>query len=121
PSPDDGAVVYSSINHAASGPAAYGLRYLNTQTLAAEGTGMTARAAPRWSPDGTMIAASGEGTLYIVSQPDRTRRDLATDSYAEFLSWSPDSKWIIVERNGPVLELVNAQTGLRLPLGFTRY
>lgn len=121
PSPDDGAVVYSSINHATSGPAAYGLRYLNTQTLAAEGTGMTARAAPRWSPDGTMIAASGEGTLYIVSQPDRTRRDLATDSYAEFLSWSPDSKWIIVERNGPVLELVNAQTGLRLPLGFTGY
>lgn len=121
PSPDGGAVVYSSIDGAVSGPTAYGLRYVNTQTLASEGTGMTTRVAPRWSPDGTMIAATGGGTLYIVSQPDRTRRDLATDSYAEFLSWSPDSKWIIVERDGPVLELVNAETGLRLPLGFTGY
>lgn len=121
PSPDGGAVVYSSIDGAVAGPTAYGLRYVNTQTLASEGTGMTARVAPRWSPDGTMIAATGSGTLYVVTQPDRVRRELATASYAEFLSWSPDSEWIIVERDGPVLELVNAQTGLRLPLGFTGY
>jgi Tol biopolymer transport system component len=124
-SPDGQFIAYTSESSSIPNPggefAGYELRFVNKQTMEVGRTWTPAYAAPRFSPDGSMLAAISNSTLIVRSHPAGVRRDLGTANYAQFLSWSPDSKWIIVERDGPVLELVNAETGLRLPLGFTGY
>jgi hypothetical protein len=79
----------------------------------------------RWSPDGSWIVTARDGTLYAVRPNGNDYHQLATgpngSGYESWASWSPDSKWIAVERHGPVIEIINVETGLRLPLGFTGY
>jgi Tol biopolymer transport system component len=49
----------------------------------------------------------------IISTPLRT--------YDPGIDWSPDGKWIVVRpNNAPALDLINVESGLTLPLAFTR-
>lgn len=80
-------------------------------------------AAPRWSPTGEWILAQNFDTLFVMRPDGSDRRVIgATSSSLEpRASWSPDGQWVVAERGGPVVELINLQSGLRLPLGWTGF
>jgi hypothetical protein len=80
-------------------------------------------AAPRWSPTGAWILAQNYDTLFVL-RPDGSGYRAIGETSASLeprASWSPDGEWIAVEKGGPVIELINLQSGLRLPLGWTGY
>lgn len=72
-----------------------------------------------WSPDGTMLAGTGSGSLgtgiYVFGPDGSNLRLLDTDGLAGHVSWSPDSKEIlfITDSAGgwsPTLAIVNIET-----------
>jgi Tol biopolymer transport system component len=77
----------------------------------------------RWSPLGNNIAFTidRDGTVHLIS-PAGTGNRVVTPLTVYYdptsLSWSPDAQWLAV-RSPTSLELLNVQTGQRLPLGFT--
>lgn len=94
-------------------------------TLTGTTTQLPQRGFPsvRWSPNGSgLLVSAWNGQLFVVSSNGTGYRTLgATPTYTSWASFSPDGEWIAVERNGPVIELINVQTGLVLPLGFTGF
>jgi Tol biopolymer transport system component len=80
--------------------------------------------SPSWSPTGDRIAyLDPQGYVLKVMNPDGTgvrQVGSADGSYAFGIDWSPDGKWIVA-KNARIdrIELVNATTGVALPLGFT--
>ena len=91
------------------------------QRLGVEGT------APRWSPQGDLIAyvqstdASGfSGSLRVI-RPDGTgdRAVAGARSYAPVIDWSPDGRFLIAARTSyGGLELIEVTTGSVLPLPY---
>ncbi|MCC7001926.1 MAG: hypothetical protein IT357_07200 [Gemmatimonadaceae bacterium] len=94
-------------------------------TLTGTTTQLPQRGFPsvRWSPNGSgLLVSAWNGQLFVVSSNGTGYRTLGdTPNYTSWASFSPDAAWIAVERNGPVIDLINVQTGLVLPLGFTGY
>jgi hypothetical protein len=82
--------------------------------------------SPCWSPTGDRIAYfDGQpyggyiGPLRIV-RPDGTGGRILSDGpYFQGCDWSPDGRWILATTNATTLELVNATTGIRIPLPFS--
>lgn len=77
---------------------------------------------PRWSPGGDLVAYLADERIWVM-RPDGTARRAVTAAGARFgegLYWSPDGAWL-VSRSGHtgVLHVVEAATGLSLPLSFT--
>lgn len=93
-------------------PAEHGpIRQLTDTSDAAERT-------PAWSPDGRWIAyfsdASGEYELHITQSDGRGQTRQVTSgnqTYWMGLSWSPDSKTILLTDKASNMILVNAETG----------
>jgi Tol biopolymer transport system component len=105
PSPDGQRVVYVAdrlvVQDLATGM---------TQAL----TGTEGARAPRWSPDGQWIAFTGQFSTLVLVRPDGTdRRTLTADYISPGVSWSPDSRWILVMSYR--LLLVDASSGAILP------
>jgi len=79
--------------------------------------------APHWSPDGTLIAfATGDpGTISVMKPDGSARRVLGGGaSFGWAFDWSPDGQWLVVyDYNLGSLALLQVQTGLVLPLGYT--
>jgi hypothetical protein len=77
---------------------------------------------PRWSPTQDLIAFAGSGLrgMYTVRSDGTELRELipSTRPILRGLSWSPDGDWIIA-RTHPSLIVVNAETGLEIPIPFT--
>jgi len=92
---------------------------LGTDTVSSWGV---AGQTPRWSPAGDQIAFKNftGGPLSVVHADGTAARTIsqAGDAFAGAFDWSPDGQWIIA-RGATSLVLINVQSGLTLPLGFT--
>jgi len=87
---------------------------------------------PRWSPAGDVIvyAATKPGqsqqyaTILWLIDPDGSNRRPASntnDAYWPEVDWSPDGRWLIATSyDDGSIHLIDTQTGLRLPLAFTK-
>jgi Tol biopolymer transport system component len=96
------------------------LQVLDVETGAIRSLGV-AGTGPRWSPIGEWIAFGRDAYLYVV-RPDGTGlRQVSSYGYEPWVSWSPDGRWLVAERYGPVIDVIEVETGLTLPLGFTGY
>jgi Tol biopolymer transport system component len=75
-----------------------------------------------WSPVEDLIAYSNGSSLYLVRSDGTGTRTLASDvGQVKWMDWSPDGRWLVVAAD-PGVMLLEAQTGLRLPLGqFSSY
>ncbi|HMU62867.1 MAG TPA: hypothetical protein PKA66_13875 [Gemmatimonadales bacterium] len=77
---------------------------------------------PRWSPVGDQIAFISGGQVWLVS-PDGsnlTQLTSGTETYRPGLSWAPDAQWLVAATESGI-RVIEVQTGLTLPLAFTRY
>lgn len=79
---------------------------------------------PRWSPTGDQIAFTHiyGGPISVINADGTSVRTITQPNvtYAEdTFSWSPDGQWIIARESRGLLDVVNVQSGLTLPLGFT--
>ena len=89
--------------------------------------------SPAWSPDGRLIAflrdvSPGKTAIMLIPQRGGSERTLAEVngsleyvSDGPFLSWTPDSKWLIgatptIGQHGEGLRLYSAETGEQRPL-----
>jgi hypothetical protein len=87
-------------------------------------------AEPVWSPVGSAIAyvnelggGNNQGPIWVVSADGTGSHQVGTGDYNPGPDWSPDGQWLVAPAIGTstfdfVLEIVNAQTGLRLRLEF---
>lgn len=66
-----------------------------------------------WSPDGTRIASCGyDGTLQIwEASSGKIIVGFRSNTFLYGLSWSPDSKYIVVGGNSPSVWVINVNTG----------
>lgn len=120
PSPDGSRVVfYAEIDRT------YWLHVLDVSSGVVTPLGVPGR-LPRWSPTDDLIAYTHDGVLYLI-RPDGTgqRALSAPDAwYHDGLGWSPDGQWIAAVRGpsnaGKMLHILHAETGLTLPLEYTR-
>ena len=88
---------------------------------------------PAWSPDGRLIAflrdlSPGKTAIMLIPQRGGSERILAevngalqTLPYGPYLSWTPDSKWLVgatsrVGQHGGGLHLYSTETGEQRPL-----
>lgn len=117
PSPDGARVAYATLPQLAGG---FDLRVYDYGLGSDTPLGVAGFAA-HWSPTGEWIAYTTDypGLLSLI-HPDGTgqRTLVASVGYAAAFDWSPDGNWIIA-RPGAYLEVIEVQTGLRLPLAFT--
>jgi len=120
PSPDGTQVVYSTI---LSGYATADLRVLTVSTGAVTDLNINGW-APSWSPAGNLIVYlqgyACQSTLAIANADGTGARVLSSDAYQGEFDWSPDGQWIVaynVSRNR--IDLINATSGVTLPLTFT--
>jgi hypothetical protein len=72
--------------------------------------------APAWSPDGSTIAVSMAGSIWIVDPSSGSARELTYGSkYHSMPAWSPDGRWIVyvADDGGRTiqLEIVEVATG----------
>jgi Tol biopolymer transport system component len=74
--------------------------------------------APVFSPSGRWIAFLQDGRLAVADADLRNVRILASGRYDGNATWSPDERWIVVQRFGWFPEMLDVQTGERLPLNF---
>ncbi|MBK8006720.1 MAG: hypothetical protein IPK12_23310 [Gemmatimonadetes bacterium] len=78
---------------------------------------------PKWSPDGALIAVQNyDGDVVVVTSTGLNPRSIASGRAYEqgSLVWSPDSKWLLGRHGSTqLLELVQVNSGMVLPLGFT--
>jgi|SRR5580704_3145225 hypothetical protein len=89
-----------------------------------------AGAEPVWSPVANTIAyvnqlggGNDQGPIWVVSADGTGAHQVGTGNYNPGPDWSPDGQWLVAPANGNstfdfVLEIVNAQSGLRLRLEF---
>src|ERR1022692_3702013 len=87
--------------------------------------------SPAWSPDGRLIAflrdlSLGKTAIMLIPQRGGSERILAEvrspqGPYNAFLSWTPDSKWLVAStsaagQHGGGLQLYSTETGEERPL-----
>lgn len=89
--------------------------------------------SPAWSPDGRLIAflrdvSPGKTAIMLIPQRGGSERTLAEVNgslenlpYGPYLSWTPDSKWLIgatptIGQHGAGLHLYSTETGEQRPL-----
>jgi hypothetical protein len=129
PSPDGTQLAFEALT-----PDAYYELNASVRSLAiSTGTPSTLNvpgADPVWSPVGNTIAYVNElgrgnptGPIWVVSADGTGAHQIGTGSYGPGIDWSPDGQWLEAGAVGQstfdfVLEIVNAQTGLRLRLEF---
>lgn len=79
--------------------------------------------APRWSPVADRIVYERDRRLWVVNADGTGGRALTpgVPGYDQNVSWSPDGRWIAATRDGPFIDLINVDTGLVLPLGFSGF
>jgi len=119
PSPDGRYVVYAT-DRENGDIFTLRLQILEVETGVIRSLGV-AGTGPRWSPTGEWIAFGQDHHLSVV-RPDGTGlRQVSAYGYEPWVSWSPDGRWLVAERYGPVIDLIEVETGLTLPLGFTGY
>jgi Tol biopolymer transport system component len=125
PSPDGQFIAVASDRNTTASVDGGRLHVLGLNGPVVQNLGRPSYPQARWSPDGNWIVSAGDGTLFAIRANGADYRVLGTgpigSGYESWATWSPDSKWIAVERHGPVIEIINTETGLRLPLGFTGY
>ncbi len=73
-----------------------------------------------WAPNGTDLAFVSGETLWAIDMSTRQpRRQIGSqDRFALGIDWSPDGKWLVGSAGGRFV-LVEATSGLTIPLGFT--
>jgi hypothetical protein len=77
---------------------------------------------PRWAPDGQLIAFWDDGSIKVMA-PDGTGQRIVSPPFHSFLGgidWAPDSRWLAVS-DGSRISLIDSETGMTLPLAFTRF
>lgn len=82
---------------------------------------------PRWAPNDDRIAfivpeARRQGPIWIMHADGSGRHQISADgrSYSFGINWSPDGQWIVASgADTSRLELINATTGLTLPLAYS--
>jgi Tol biopolymer transport system component len=127
PSPDGAEVVYASTRETES---AIFLRVINTTTREVRPLGVVGM-SPSWSPQGDHIAFLRDDRYYVIAADGSGERGLVDSRYSAGMpdppSWSPDGNWIVAVVPDPAgyaplygrLALVEVETGLVLPLGWT--
>jgi Tol biopolymer transport system component len=111
PSPDGSRVA------AAPGGTAFGLIY-GIETGAVTYLRGVEVGSLRWSPKGNLLAFNGRERGVGLMAPDGSNLQLITgwiNSRDLRLDWSPDGKWIVFH-GGTDLELIQVETGRRIPL-----
>ena len=98
------------------------LQVLTMSSGAVSSTGVNGQ-SPRWSPTADVIAFTTQygGPLKLMNPDGSNVHQISAGgrSYSESgFGWSPDGRWIVA-RGSASLELLDTQTGLTLPLGFT--
>jgi len=81
---------------------------------------------PVWSPTDTLILyiqttfeGDDQGPIWVIHPDGTGQRQVGTGTYGPGFDWSPDGVWIAAYGVGGFrIEIVNVQTGLRLPLNF---
>ena len=119
PSPDGRYVVYATDRETGD---IFNLRLqvLEVETGVIRSLGVVGT-GPRWSPSGDWIAFGQADSLFVI-RPDGTGlRRVSGYGYEPWASWSPDGRWLVAERFGPFVDVIQVETGLTLPLGFTGY
>ena len=130
PSPDGSQLAFQVVNTETNAPFDWG----GTITSLTVSTGSISSLSvygeePVWSPTGNVIAylndiggGDDQGPIWVMNSDGTGQRAVGTGSYNPGLDWSPDGQWIVAE-NIPAfkLEIVNVQTGLRLPLAYTPF
>jgi hypothetical protein len=122
PSPDGRYVVYATDRETYGSISNLHLQVVDTQTGAVRSLGV-AGTIPRWSPNGDLIVFGRADALWLVAPDGTGLRQLSPSGrgYKAWASWSPDGKWIAAEHFGPNIDIIEAATGMTLPLGFTGY
>lgn len=111
-SPDAKRVVYVEPTATGSGPLT--IREIGTP-IWYKVSGTDGALAPRWSPDGNLIAFTRGDRLYVV-QPNGTLLRQFEGQVAAGLTWSPDSRWILAISDSPVLYEVSSGRFAKLPV-----
>lgn len=75
---------------------------------------------PRWSPDGQWIAYIDQGVGLGLIHPDGSARHVVRGMVAGCITWSPDSRWLVVS-GYDTLALVDAVAGAYYRLGVPGY
>lgn len=122
PSPDGSRIAYVA-DH---GGDSTDLRILVVSTGSVTSYGVNAW-SPAWAPSGNQIAFISflntvvcAGPLQLINADGTGLRAVASDtSYFAGIDWSPDGQWIVATNaTNNIVELINATTGLTIPLPF---
>ena len=78
--------------------------------------------APRWSPDGRLLAFSSVrgGPIRVMRPNGSDLRQIGAGRYGEWFDWTADGQWLLAEnRQVGALDLVRVSNGVVMPLPFT--
>jgi hypothetical protein len=123
PNPSGDVVAYMT-NDVTNSPIDFTLRFISVSSGAIRKLDMRGY-SPRWSPTGDRVAyLNGPDRLNFLDANGVPLGEVGGRQVplAQGFSWSPDGNWIVgyagFPRTGPVPVLVNASSGLVLPLNF---
>ncbi len=95
------------------------LKVLTLSTGAATDLGVVAMSAA-WSPTSNVIAyVDGNSNLATVHSDGSGQVTIATGRWAPQIDWSPDGQWVIGRGPTGKITIVNATSGLVIPLFYT--
>jgi Tol biopolymer transport system component len=96
------------------------LKVLTLATGAATDLGVVAMSAA-WSPTSNVIAyVDGNNNLATVHSDGSGQATIATGQWSPQIDWSPDGQWILGRGPTGKITIVNATSGLMIPLFYTR-
>jgi Tol biopolymer transport system component len=100
-SPDGSTIAFQRAGAAQEG---HGLSQIYVMDLSTGGVDQATRDAAgalqaSWSPDGTLLAYSGQQARIVVSAPDGSKTERVTDEYGDMHPvWSPDGSTLLFSR-----------------------